>query len=124
MIRSNKNKKARSKSKSTVKKRNPSHNDGYDFQSVRFYLSTVFKETDPNEEWSFIGKQDDYTDVEALFRALKFIIPDGSLAKYKKELITPRVKKAMDEFARLLRQQVVATSFRAGINSFTGLEIK
>lgn len=99
-------------------------NEAYDFQSLRFHLATVYKDEDPNEEWSFIGNKNEWTEMESLYRALKFLIPNGSLEKYNKELLTPRVMKAAKEFAKLLRQQAITTAHRSGIDSFTGLKIK
>ena len=114
--------------KKSAKRRNPiqgTQNEAYDFQSARFYLASVYDE--PNEEWTYISNKErgvDPTEIEALAKALKFMSPNGSLEKYNKELLTPRVMKAAQEFAKLLRQQLTTTAHRSGIDSFTGLKIK
>lgn len=116
------------KVKKVAKRRNPiqgTQAEAYDFQSARFYLASVYDE--PNEEWTYISNKErgvDPTEMESLSRALKFLSPGGSLEKYNKELLTPRVMKAAQEFARLLRQQLITTAHRSGIDSFTGLKIK
>lgn len=116
-----KTKKSKVKSKNNAKRKNPitgTQSDAYDFQSARYHLANVYD--DPNEEGLDLSKE--YSKIESLSRALNFIA--GPLKHYERDLLTPRVKAAMNQFAKLLRQQLIATSFRSGIDSFTGLKIK
>lgn len=95
--------------------------DCYDFQSFRFWLANVYGHDDAD----FIGGRKSYDKIESLVMALKLIAePSGKLLDYQKELLTPRISKSIDELAELLRKQVIATAFKNGIDSFTGLPIE